>query len=93
MIDFLNLILINVVVYKKKRKLNRDSSIDKLDTIDHLLSGVEAGVCMVFITNPLWLIKTRLQIQHRPLVETSTVVAETNTYKGLLGLFSIVDKL
>jgi len=31
--------------------------------VDHLLAGAEAGCIMVFLTNPLWLIKTRLQIQ------------------------------
>lgn len=29
----------------------------------HLLSAFEAGVIMVFLTNPLWLIKTRMQLQ------------------------------
>lgn len=50
----------------KKRKLNQafDGSGKQLRTKDHLLSGIEAGAYMVFITNPLWLLKTRLQTQH-----------------------------
>ena len=28
-----------------------------------MMAGIEAGSIMVFATNPLWLIKTRLQIQ------------------------------
>lgn len=35
----------------------------QLGSVDHLLSGVEAGCYMVLVTNPLWLIKTRLQLQ------------------------------
>ena len=35
----------------------------QLRTSDHLLSGIEAGSVMVFITNPFWLLKTRLQLQ------------------------------
>jgi solute carrier family 25 folate transporter 32 len=38
-------------------------SSDKLNSIDHLAAGVEAGCIMVFLTNPLWLIKTRMQLQ------------------------------
>lgn len=37
--------------------------IAQLGTMDHLLSGVEAGAYMVLITNPLWLLKTRMQTQ------------------------------
>jgi hypothetical protein len=29
---------------------------------DHLVSAFEAGVIMVFVSNPLWLIKTRMQV-------------------------------
>lgn len=35
----------------------------KLNSIDHLAAGTEAGVIMVLIFNPLWLIKTRLALQ------------------------------
>jgi solute carrier family 25 (mitochondrial folate transporter), member 32 len=31
--------------------------------VHHLLSAFEAGIIMVFLTNPLWLIKTRMQLQ------------------------------
>jgi solute carrier family 25 folate transporter 32 len=34
-----------------------------LGTTDHLLAGVEAGIVMVCVTNPIWLVKTRLQLQ------------------------------
>jgi solute carrier family 25 folate transporter 32 len=34
-----------------------------LTSVHHLLSAFEAGIIMVFLTNPLWLIKTRMQLQ------------------------------
>ncbi|KAM3573457.1 hypothetical protein VYU27_004565 [Nannochloropsis oceanica] len=35
----------------------------QLTSVHHLLSAFEAGIIMVFMTNPLWLIKTRMQLQ------------------------------
>jgi solute carrier family 25 folate transporter 32 len=35
----------------------------KLPPWQHMLCGSAAGVCTVFMTNPIWLIKTRLQLQ------------------------------
>ena len=40
-----------------------DAATAKLGTVDHLLAGVEAGAVMVCVTNPIWLVKTRLQLQ------------------------------
>ena len=70
-----------------------DSPAGQLSTVDHLLSGVEAGVYMVFLTSPLWLIKTRLQIQHNPLplpasassASSSTAIGGGTRYKGPFG--------
>jgi solute carrier family 25 (mitochondrial folate transporter), member 32 len=54
--------------YETAKKRKRDSVGNKdTDTFDHLLAGFEAGSIMVVLTNPLWLIKTRLQIQGRDL--------------------------
>ena len=47
----------------KQRKLRSFENGTKLSTIDHLLSGVEAGVVLVLAFNPLWLVKTRLALQ------------------------------
>ena len=35
----------------------------QLTSVHQLLSAFEAGIIMVFLTNPLWLIKTRMQLQ------------------------------
>lgn len=72
--------------HSKKRKLGKvdqqASDSQRLSTVDHLLSGVEAGSIMVFLTNPLWLIKTRLQTQNAP---GSCVKAHPKTrYNGLI---------
>ena len=48
-----------------------------LGSIDNYLAGIEAGCIMVFLTNPFWLIKTRLQIQ-------GTQKAITKQYRGFL---------
>lgn len=55
-------------VHSSKGK-SRDSSAvvktesQKLGVKDHLLSGIQAGVMLVFIFNPVFLIKTRLALQ------------------------------
>jgi solute carrier family 25 folate transporter 32 len=54
--------------------------VEKLDTSDHLLAGVEAGAIMVLVTNPLWLIKTRLQLQ----VDRGQA-ADRRHYRGFTG--------
>ena len=65
----------------------------RLRAIDHLFAGVEAGAIMVFLTNPLWLIKTRLQIQGQHCGKlkqyngfndsVATIIRE----EGILGLY------
>lgn len=55
-----------------------------LGTKDHLLSGFEAGVILVFIFNPFWVIKTRLALQG---AETSKL----EKYSGMGGEFLIVS--
>lgn len=40
---------------------------DRLKPHQHLAAAAEAGVTCVMITNPIWLIKTRMQLQRKPL--------------------------
>ena len=68
-------------------------NVTQLTTPDHLLSGIEAGSVMVFITNPFWLLKTRLQLQgavgqgnlryNGPADAIRTILKE----EGLLGFY------
>ena len=41
----------------------------KLGPIEHFSASCLSGACMVALTNPLWLIKTRLQLQNSNLIE------------------------
>ncbi|PSC71946.1 metal ABC transporter permease [Micractinium conductrix] len=41
----------------------------------HLLSAAEAGTVVCFITNPIWVVKTRLQLQRRTLAQAAAAAA------------------
>lgn len=59
----------------------------KLPTSQHLLSACEAGVITTLCTNPIWLVKTRLQLQVRtvPMPDGSQM---TQNYRGFWGVCS-----
>jgi solute carrier family 25 (mitochondrial folate transporter), member 32 len=52
-----------------------------LTSIHHLLAAFEAGIIMVFLTNPLWLIKTRMQLQ--PSAGVGGLKETQEAYRGL----------
>ncbi|GFY80344.1 folate transporter 1 [Actinidia rufa] len=54
----------------------------ELTPVLHLASAAEAGALVCFCTNPLWLVKTRLQLQ--------TPLHQTRPYSGLYGLLYIL---
>ncbi len=47
-------------------------------TCSQLLSGVEAGVVMVLLFNPVWVVKTRLALQ-------GVALNQKHTYSGPIG--------
>ena len=50
----------------KQRKLGSAAGpARQLSSLEHLAAAAEAGTAMVFISNPIWLIKTRLQLQQQ----------------------------
>ena len=60
----------------------------KLGPMEHFSASCLAGACMVALTNPLWLIKTRLQLQNSRLqsqlqTTTTTAAAAANTTQQL----------
>jgi len=62
----------------------------QITSVHHLLSAFEAGIIMVFLTNPLWLIKTRMQLQpggasaleSMTKAVTAPIVASTASHLG-----------
>eukprot|EP00301_Raphidiophrys_heterophryoidea_P020866 c5453_g1_i2.p1 GENE.c5453_g1_i2~~c5453_g1_i2.p1 ORF type:complete len:311 (-),score=70.55 c5453_g1_i2:108-1040(-) len=49
---------------RAKARYSKDSQTE-LHSGHHLMASVEAGAILVFLTNPIWLVKTRLQLQQR----------------------------
>lgn len=49
--------------HAKNRYLEQLDAPKPLTSVHHMLAAFEAGIVMVFLTNPLWLIKTRMQLQ------------------------------
>lgn len=59
-----------------KRRLLVDN--EEATTFHHMAAAVEAGVLMVALTNPIWLVKTRMQLQLR----NSALVNAVKPYKN-----------
>lgn len=60
----------------------------KLGPVEHFTASCMAGACMVALTNPLWLIKTRLQLQNSRFLQQQLSNPEKTAsikppYKGL----------
>lgn len=53
----------------------------ELGAVHHLGAGYVAGAIMVFATNPVWMIKTRMQLQIK-----NAKVDGVRPYSGLIGV-------
>ncbi|XP_018441257.2 folate transporter 1, chloroplastic isoform X1 [Raphanus sativus] len=69
---------------RAKQRYARGRDDDKLTPPLHLASAAEAGALVCFCTNPIWLVKTRLQLQ--------TPLHQTPPYSGLLDAFRTIIK-
>lgn len=70
--------------YFYEKAKDRKSNQGTLGALDHLLAGTEAGSIMVLLTNPFWLIKTRLQIQGQS--------TDGKKYKGFIDALITIPK-
>ena len=88
----------------KKRKLTKrnDSSSsgdlcggdNKLNSVDHLLAGFEAGVVLALLFQPLWLAKTRMALQgsQAGTSPSATSVNGTRPYNGMIDALVTIVK-
>jgi solute carrier family 25 folate transporter 32 len=56
------------------------SHLSESGSLNHLFSGTLAGIITVFITNPIWLLKTRMQLEKGP--KGSPLTVATAPYSG-----------
>lgn len=65
----------------KERKRSRGDKSLELNSLDNFGMAVVSGACMVFLTNPVWLIKTRMQLQMKKSADSYGV---KKPYKGIV---------
>ncbi len=68
-----------------KAELQRDDPTKLLGPAQHMMAAAEAGVVTLVLTNPIWVIKTRLCLQFG---EGSHYLAEQKRYKYSYYIFS-----
>ncbi|PRW05777.1 folate transporter chloroplastic isoform X1 [Chlorella sorokiniana] len=60
---------------RAKERYQRSSGQSKLSPGWHLVSAAEAGAVVCFITNPIWVVKTRLQLQRKTVQQAAAAAA------------------
>ncbi|CAN0274131.1 unnamed protein product, partial [Phaeothamnion confervicola] len=77
-----------------KRLMRRRSTTGELGSTHHLAAGMAAGTVMVFLTNPIWLIKTRMQLQSREFFGSgsSGAAAAPRPYAGVADALRTIVK-
>ncbi|XP_059350814.1 mitochondrial folate transporter/carrier-like isoform X2 [Daphnia carinata] len=64
-----------------KAELQRDDPGKPLGPARHMMAAAEAGIVTLILTNPIWVIKTRLCLQFG---DDSQCVSEQKRYKGIM---------
>ncbi|KAL0553438.1 hypothetical protein IC582_007333 [Cucumis melo] len=71
--------------YGRAKQRYSDSGKKDLSPSLHLASAAEAGALVCFCTNPVWLVKTRMQLQ--------SPLHQAQPYSGLYGLPSVFHSI
>ena len=66
---------------KRQLAVTKQVSISELTSMDNFTLACASGACMVALTNPVWLIKTRMQLQ---LSQTSKLMQVKVPYTGMV---------
>ncbi|CAM9614093.1 unnamed protein product [Discosporangium mesarthrocarpum] len=70
--------------YEKAKQLMQERMFEhELGPVHHLGAGMAAGAAMVFLTNPVWVIKTRMQLQNKKAMATG-VIRPYTSFSGAL---------
>ena len=80
---------------RAKDRHQRRTGQDRLPPPLHLASAAEAGVVVCLATNPIWVVKTRLQLQRTGLGASAALPAAAGAanYRGFLDcLFQVARK-
>ncbi len=76
--------------WSKDRRRNRGGA---LSSMDHLMSGLEAGAIVSLVTNPVWVVKTRLQLQDRvPIAPATSATSRVVAYDGAIDCFRSIAR-
>lgn len=54
----------------------------------HMVAAAEAGILTLVLTNPIWVIKTRLCLQYESGPSSSKVLSESHRYNGMMDAFA-----
>jgi len=63
--------------------VDEDEEVPGADHVAHVVSAAGAGAATIFVTNPLWVAKTRLQVQHSQTLAIPVRVPYTSTVNAL----------
>ena len=82
----------NSLISETHKQTTTQEGTVKLGPIEHFSASCLSGACMVALTNPLWLIKTRLQLQNSKLIEQQISSQQVTSATTSSSATSVVSK-